>query len=152
METVYPGMFFAELNNLELWGADAGHAYNLHALTREKLYTVGGPECWHDKFFEILHQMGFKDGSLYEYIAVYIDDLAIYMEDPKSFCDKLREVAPINYHLGRGHARDEDNSTNTLSKHWKHANNWPLLIPLFFLKGDTDELNAKTKGSDRIPT
>ena len=40
-----------------------------------------------------------KDGSHYEYIAVYIDDLAIYMEDPKSFCDKLREVAPINYHL-----------------------------------------------------
>ena len=36
-----------------------------------------------------------KDGSHYEYIAVYIDDLAIYMEDPKSFCDKLREVAPV---------------------------------------------------------
>ena len=34
METVYSGMFFAEPNNLELWGADAGHAYNLQALTR----------------------------------------------------------------------------------------------------------------------
>ena len=53
METVYSGMFLAEPNNLELWGADAGHAYNLQALTREKLYTVGGPEYWHDKFFEI---------------------------------------------------------------------------------------------------
>ena len=30
-----------------------------------------------------------KDGSHYEYIAVYIDDLAIYMEDLKSFCDKI---------------------------------------------------------------
>ena len=111
IETVYSGMFLAEPNNLELWGADARHAYNLQALTRKKLYTVDGPECWHDKFFEILHQMGFKpsradpdtwikyskDGSHYEYISVYIDDLAIYMEDPKSFCDKLREVAPINY-------------------------------------------------------
>ena len=166
METVYSGMFLAEPNNLELWGADAGHAYNLQALTREKLYTVGGPECWHDKFFEILHQMGFKppradpdtwmkyskDGSHYEYIAVYIDDLAIYMEDPKSFCDKLREVAPINYHLGCGYTRDEDNPTNTLSKHWKYASIWPLLKPLLPWKGDTDELNAKTKGSDRIPT
>ena len=56
METVYSGMFLAEANNLELWGADAGHPYNLQALTREKLYTVGGPECWNDKFFEILHQ------------------------------------------------------------------------------------------------
>ena len=46
METVYSGMFLAEPNNLELWGADAGHAYNLQALTREKLYTVGSPEYW----------------------------------------------------------------------------------------------------------
>ena len=166
METVYSGMFLAEPNNLELWGADAGHAYNLQALTREKVYTVGGPECWHDKFFEILHQMGYKpsradpdiwmkyskDGSHYEYVAVYIDDLAIYMEDPKSFCDKLREVAPINYHLGCGYTRDEDNPTNALSKHWKYASICPLLKPLLFWKGDTDELYAKTKGGDRIPT
>ena len=49
METVYSGvvsirnlrlaMFLAELNNLELWGADVGNAY-LQALTREKLYIV----------------------------------------------------------------------------------------------------------------
>ena len=127
---------------------------------------MGSPEYWHDKFFEILHQMNFKpsrtdpntwmkyskDGSHYEYIAIYIDDLAIYMEDPKSFCEKLREVAPINYHLGCGYIRDESNHTNTLSKHWKFANIWPQLKPLLFWKGDTDELNAKTKGSDRIPT
>ena len=172
METVYSGMFLAEPNNLELWGADGEH--NLQALTREKLYTVGGPECWHDKFFETLHQMGFKpsradpdtwmkyskDGSHYEYIAVYVDDLAICMKDPKSFCDtlkekynlKLREVTPINYHLGCGYTTDGDNPTNTLSKHWKYASIWPLLKPLLFWKGDTDELNAKTKGSDRIST
>ena len=53
METVYSGvvsirnlrlaMFLEELNNLELWGADVGNAY-LQALTKEKLYIVGGPE------------------------------------------------------------------------------------------------------------
>ena len=164
METVYSGMFLAEPNNLEIWGADGEH--NLQTLTRKKLYTMGGPECWHDNVFETLHQMGFKpsradpdtwikypkDGSHYEYIVVYIDDLAIYMEDPKSFCAKLREVAPSNYHLGCGYTRDEDNPTNTMSKHWMFANIWPLLKPLLFWKGDTDELNAKTKGSDRIPT
>ena len=162
METVYSGvvsirnlrlaMFLAELNNLELWGADVGNAY-LQALTREKLYIVGGSEfeelqghvlvmykalygtrsggaCWHDKFFDILHHMGFKpsradpdiwmksskDGSHYEYIAVYIDDMAICMKDPNSFCDTLKEkyklklkgVGPINYHLGCGYTRDED--------------------------------------------
>ena len=91
-ETVYSGvvslrdlrlaMFLAELNNLQLWGADVGNAY-LQALTKEKLYIVGGSEfeelqghvlvvhkalygtrsggaCWHDKLFDILHQIGFK--------------------------------------------------------------------------------------------
>ena len=57
-----------------------------------------------------------KDGSHYEYVAVYVDDLAISMKDPKSFCDtlkekyklKLKQVGPINYHLGCGYTRDED--------------------------------------------
>ena len=55
MATVYSGIFSAKPNNLELWGADAGHAYNPQSLTREKLYTVSGPECWHNKFYEILY-------------------------------------------------------------------------------------------------
>ena len=52
METVYSVMFLADPNNLELWGADGEH--NLQALTREKLYTVSGPECGHDNYFETL--------------------------------------------------------------------------------------------------
>ena len=92
--------------------------------------TRSGGACWHDKFFDILHDMGFKPskadpdiwmksskyGSHYEYIAVYVDDLAICMKDPKAFCDTLKEkyklklkgVGPINYHLGCGYTRDED--------------------------------------------
>ena len=91
MATVYSGISCSEPNNLELWGADAGHANNPQAPTREKLYTVKGHEYWQNKFYETLHQMGFepsttgpgtwmkysKDGSHYEYIAVYVDDLAI---------------------------------------------------------------------------
>ena len=103
-----------------------------HVLVMYKaLYgTRSGGACWHDKFFDILHDMGFKpskadpdiwmksskDGTHYEYIAVYVDDLAICMKDPKSFCDTLKEkyklklkgVGPINYHLGCGYTRDED--------------------------------------------
>jgi Reverse transcriptase (RNA-dependent DNA polymerase) len=35
-------IFLAELNQLELWGADVGNAY-LEALTKEKFYIIGGP-------------------------------------------------------------------------------------------------------------
>ena len=52
-ETVYSGvvslrnfrlaMSLAELNDLQLWGADVGNAY-LQVLTKEKLYIVAGPE------------------------------------------------------------------------------------------------------------
>ena len=65
---------------------DVGNAY-LQALTREKLHIEGGPEfeelqghvfvmykalygtrsggaCWHDKFFDILHHMGFKTSKV----------------------------------------------------------------------------------------
>ena len=65
---------------------DVENAY-LQALPREKLYIVGGHEfeelqthalvmykalygtrsggaCWHDKFFDILHHMGFKTSGI----------------------------------------------------------------------------------------
>jgi Reverse transcriptase (RNA-dependent DNA polymerase) len=52
-ESVYSGVvslrgirlvvLLAELNGLELWGADVGNAY-LEAETKEKVYLVGGPE------------------------------------------------------------------------------------------------------------
>ena len=52
----------------------------------------------------------------YEYIAVYVDDLAICMQDPQSFCDMLKEkyklklkgVGPLSYHLGCRYTRTED--------------------------------------------
>jgi hypothetical protein len=36
-------VFLAELNTLELWGADVVNAY-LEANTMEKVYIIGGPE------------------------------------------------------------------------------------------------------------
>jgi hypothetical protein len=46
----------------------------------------------------------------YEYVAVYVDDLAIAMQDPTEFINvlqgkykfKLKGTGPINYHLGMG--------------------------------------------------
>ena len=36
-------VFYSQLNNLEIWGADVGNAY-LEAYTDEKLCIIAGPE------------------------------------------------------------------------------------------------------------
>ena len=53
----------------------------------------------------------------YEYVATYVDDLAIIMKDPQSLIDqlmaaphnfKLKGSGPLNFHLGCGFSRDKD--------------------------------------------
>ena len=59
-------------------------------------------------------------GDHYEYVATYVDDLAIIMKDPQSLIDqltaapynfKLKGSGPLNFHLGCGYQRD---TTGTL--------------------------------------
>jgi Reverse transcriptase (RNA-dependent DNA polymerase) len=57
-----------------------------------------------------------KKNNQYEYIAVYVDDLAIAMKNPKEFTDvlenkhkfKLKGTGPIAFHLGMDFPRDDD--------------------------------------------
>ena len=57
-----------------------------------------------------------RNSDLWEYIATYVDDLAIIMKDPNSFTDllidkyryKLKGVGSITYHLGSDYKRDPD--------------------------------------------
>jgi Reverse transcriptase (RNA-dependent DNA polymerase) len=57
-----------------------------------------------------------KKNNQYEYIAVYMDDLAIAMKNPKEFTDvlekkhkfKLKGTGPIAFHLGMDFTRDDD--------------------------------------------
>ena len=82
---------------------------------------------WHEKLAIILRKMGFfpckaepdiwmrRKGDKYEYIAVYVDDLAIAAEEPQEITDllqneynfKLKGTGPLNYHLGCDFFRDE---------------------------------------------
>jgi Reverse transcriptase (RNA-dependent DNA polymerase) len=78
-------VLLAELNQLELWGADVGNAY-LEALTKEKVYIIAGPEfgdleghtlpifkalyglrssslCWHQHFADVLRATGFHQSK-----------------------------------------------------------------------------------------
>src|SRR5688572_9177320 len=74
---------------------------------------------WHDKLADVLQNEGFtpckaepdiwmrRNGELYEYIAVYVDDLAFAMKNPSHFIDtlktkygfKIREAGPLNFTL-----------------------------------------------------
>ena len=84
--------------------------------------------CWHQRFSDVLRQLGFKpsraesdiwmreSNDLYEYIAVYVDDLLIAARDPKEIVQKLEKVhrfklkgvGPLTYHLGCDYFRDTD--------------------------------------------
>ena len=92
--------------------------------------TRSGGARWHDRLFDILQELKFKPskadpdvwmrpepgGTCYEYIAVYVDDLAIAAKDPQAFCNELKEkynlklkgVGPLDYHLGCTYKKDPD--------------------------------------------
>ena len=166
-ESIYSGVvslrslrmvvFLPQLNNLEIWGADANNAYP-EAYTDEKLCIIAGPELkelqghfltmvkalygthsggarWHDRLFDILQELSFKPsqvdhdvwtrpepgGTCYEYLAVYVDDLAIAAKDPQAFYNelkkrynlKLKGAGPLEYHLGCTHKKDSDGTLAT---------------------------------------
>ena len=92
--------------------------------------THSGGARWHDRLFDILQELKYKPskadpdvwmrpepgGTCYEYIAVYVDDLAIAAKDPQAFCNELKEkynlklkgVGPLEYHLGCTYKKDPD--------------------------------------------
>ena len=55
------------------------------------------------------------NGDVYEYVAVYVDDLAIVLRKPKEFTDilmqkynfKLKGTGPITFHLGMDIYRED---------------------------------------------
>ena len=89
----------------------------------------GGARC-HDRLSDILQELKFKPskadpdvwmrpepgGTCYEYIAVYVDDLAIAAKDPQTFCNELKKrynlklqcVGSLEYHLGCTNKKDPD--------------------------------------------
>ena len=65
-----------------------------------------------------------KNGELYEYVAVYVDDLAMAMVDPAGFVKTLEEnykfnfkgTGPIAFHLGMDVYEDDDGELCLTSK------------------------------------
>ena len=84
---------------------------------------------WHERLADCLRSMGFapswsepdiwmrRAGDVYEYVAVYVDDLAIAAKNPQEIIDtlvnvhkfKLKGTGNIQFHLGMDFYRDDDN-------------------------------------------
>ena len=92
---------------------------------------------WHERFADTLRDLGFSickaspdvwmrpATDYYEYIAVYVDDLAIVAKEPKVIVDvlqnkynyKLKGVGPIDYHLGGNFTCDPDGVHTGMHQH-----------------------------------
>ena len=107
------------------FGTREGHILVIH----KALYGLRTSGLrWHERFASCLRDEGFTpckaepdiwmrpNGDVYEYIAVYVDDLAIAMLRPKEFTQllidkykfKLKGTGPISFHLGCDFVRDDD--------------------------------------------
>jgi len=108
---------------------------------------------WHEHFADTLRDLGFTPckadpdvwmkncGSHYEYICVYVDDLAIAMRNPQEFIDvlvndcgyKLKGVGPMEYHLGADIYRDSNGTLCFGAKSYISSSEGGFLYPLQYM-------------------
>jgi hypothetical protein len=107
------------------FGDMEGHVLLIHKALYG-LHTSG--LRWHEKLADCLCEMGFspskaepdiwmhQNGDIYEYIAVYVNDLAIAAKKPQEIVDvfskkykfKLKGTGPVSFHLGIDFCHDKD--------------------------------------------
>ena len=109
------------------FGDREGHVLLIH----KALYGLKSSGLrWHERFSDVLRSMNFflskaendiwmRDmGDHYEYIAVYVDDLALASKNPQAIVDvltkkhnfKLKGTGPISFHLGCDFFRDSEDT------------------------------------------
>ena len=107
------------------FGDLAGHTF---MILKAQYGLKSSGKRWHDRLFDVLHSMGFRPskaeediwmrdkGDHYEYIACYVDDLAIASRNPQAIIDalegdpnnfKLKGTGPMEFHLGCDFFRDD---------------------------------------------
>jgi hypothetical protein len=112
-------------------GREFGDKHGHILIIKKALYGLrSSGKRWHERFADCLQNEGFQpcktepdvwirptpDLSCYEMIAVYVDDLALGMKDPKAFLEilenkykfKLKGSGKIQFHLGCDFGRDDD--------------------------------------------
>jgi hypothetical protein len=91
--------------------------------------------------------------GLYEYVAVYVDDLAFAMKDPKKFANilteryqfKLKGTGPLEFHLGCDFYRYEQEVLCMSPKKYITRMH-DSYIPLFGMKAKLNVFSPLDKG------
>jgi hypothetical protein len=121
-------------------GPEFGEREGHTLVIRKALYGLKpSGQRWHDKLHDCMVDLGFmtckaepdvwmkQNGKIWEYVAVYVDDLAIAMKDPKFLISaltsspynfKLKGSGPIKFHLGMEFSRDNNNVLCLQSKRY----------------------------------
>ncbi|MEC8171189.1 MAG: reverse transcriptase domain-containing protein, partial [Candidatus Thermoplasmatota archaeon] len=112
-------------------GPEFGSLHGHTLIVSRALYGLRmSGKMWHQRFSAVLEEEGFfpcraepdvwmrksPDGNCYEYVGVYVDDLAVAMRDPKTLLNKLVDVykfklkgtGPLEFHLGCDFYRDDE--------------------------------------------
>ena len=110
-------------------GPEFGNREGHILIIRKALYGLRtSGKMWNERFAECLKEMGFvqskaeseiwmrRNGDKYEYVATYVDDLAMALVKPQEFIDKLEKhfkfklkgTGLIEFHLGMDFYRDSD--------------------------------------------
>ncbi|KAL7580434.1 hypothetical protein ACA910_004455 [Epithemia clementina (nom. ined.)] len=137
---------------------------------------------WSDKLHDIMKALGFlpskvdpyiwyqenKNGTKYEYVTIYVDDLLIATENPKELIDQLKEKfnlkikgdGPLEYHLGCDYYLDHDGAlvaaprkyvSKILEAYKNMIGEDPKSSKLSLDKNENPELdNSKLVGPDQI--
>ena len=84
-------------------GPEFGHLSGHRLLISKSLYNLRtSGQQWHERFAECMKAEGFQssraesdiwmrqNGDIYEYVSVYVDDLAFAVKNPKLFVEKLQ--------------------------------------------------------------
>ena len=110
-------------------GPEFGERHGHILIIRKALYGLRtSGKRWYERLAACLREMGFvpckaepdvwlrSNGKIYEYVAVYVDDLGLAVDKPVEFLKvltdkykfKLKGSGPIAFHLGMDFSRDED--------------------------------------------
>ena len=150
------------------FGERAGHTL----LIVKALYGLKSSGLrWHERLADVLRTMGFfpckaepdiwmrDKGDHYEYIGVYVDDLALVSRNAQGIIDelsithkfKLKGTGPITFHLGCDFFRDEDGNLcyaprkyiEKMLDNYRHVfGTYPRKATSPLVKGDHPELDT----------